>query len=76
MYSEAARVLQFKKICEETPDNMVQLLGELMNQSHNEESSPVESRASFVPEHSSPIQDGQVVPESGKKLTDLRSFFV
>ncbi|XP_045018093.1 N-acetylgalactosamine kinase [Bubalus bubalis] len=34
VYSEAARVLQFKKICEETPDNMVQLLGELMNQSH------------------------------------------
>lgn len=37
---------------------------QLMNQSHNEESSPVESRASFVPEHSSPIQDGQIVPES------------
>lgn len=34
MYSEAARVLQFKKICEEAPDDMVQLLGELMNQSH------------------------------------------
>ncbi|XP_058397524.1 N-acetylgalactosamine kinase isoform X4 [Diceros bicornis minor] len=34
VYSEAARVLQFKKICEEAPDNMVQLLGELMNQSH------------------------------------------
>ena len=49
---------------------------QLMNQSHNEESSPVESRASLVPEHSSPIQDGQVVPESGKKLTDLQSLFV
>ncbi|KAM6201219.1 N-acetylgalactosamine kinase isoform 1-T1 [Rhynchocyon petersi] len=34
VYSEAARVLQFKKICEEAPANMVQLLGELMNQSH------------------------------------------
>ncbi|XP_006168840.1 N-acetylgalactosamine kinase isoform X3 [Tupaia chinensis] len=34
VYSEAARVLQFKKICEESPDNMVQLLGDLMNQSH------------------------------------------
>nr|XP_012618974.1 N-acetylgalactosamine kinase isoform X6 [Microcebus murinus] len=34
VFSEAARVLQFKKICEEAPDNMVQLLGELMNQSH------------------------------------------
>ncbi|XP_071464337.1 N-acetylgalactosamine kinase isoform X2 [Marmota flaviventris] len=34
VYSEAARVLQFKKICEEAPDNIVQLLGELMNQSH------------------------------------------
>ncbi|XP_062947143.1 N-acetylgalactosamine kinase isoform X3 [Cynocephalus volans] len=34
VYSEAARVLQFKKICEEAPDNTIQLLGELMNQSH------------------------------------------
>ncbi|XP_012861786.1 N-acetylgalactosamine kinase [Echinops telfairi] len=34
VYSEAARVLQFKKICEEAPANIVQLLGELMNQSH------------------------------------------
>nr|XP_020016140.1 N-acetylgalactosamine kinase-like [Castor canadensis] len=34
VYSEAARVFQFKKICEEAPDNTVQLLGELMNQSH------------------------------------------
>ncbi|XP_049637413.1 N-acetylgalactosamine kinase [Suncus etruscus] len=34
VYSEAARVLQFKKICEEAPENTVQLLGELMNQSH------------------------------------------
>lgn len=34
VYSEAARVLRFKQICEEAPDNVVQLLGELMNQSH------------------------------------------
>ncbi|XP_045384740.1 N-acetylgalactosamine kinase isoform X2 [Lemur catta] len=34
VFSEAARVLQFKKICEDAPDNMVQLLGDLMNQSH------------------------------------------
>ncbi|XP_073067882.1 N-acetylgalactosamine kinase isoform X2 [Manis javanica] len=34
VYSEAARVLQFKKMCEEAPDDMVPLLGELMNQSH------------------------------------------
>ncbi|XP_066492307.1 N-acetylgalactosamine kinase [Tiliqua scincoides] len=34
VYSEAARVLEFKKICEEAPDNAVQLLGDLMNQSH------------------------------------------
>ncbi|XP_004396594.1 PREDICTED: N-acetylgalactosamine kinase isoform X4 [Odobenus rosmarus divergens] len=34
VYSEATRVLRFKKICEEAPDNTVQLLGELMNQSH------------------------------------------
>ncbi|XP_066244428.1 N-acetylgalactosamine kinase isoform X3 [Saccopteryx leptura] len=34
VYSEAARVLRFKKTCEEAPDNVVQLLGELMNQSH------------------------------------------
>ncbi|KAM5336898.1 N-acetylgalactosamine kinase isoform 1-T1 [Glossophaga mutica] len=34
VFSEAARVLQFKKICEEAPDNTVELLGELMNQSH------------------------------------------
>ncbi|XP_062998864.1 N-acetylgalactosamine kinase [Elgaria multicarinata webbii] len=34
VYSEAARVLQFKKICTEAPDDAVQLLGDLMNQSH------------------------------------------
>ncbi|XP_031227626.1 N-acetylgalactosamine kinase isoform X4 [Mastomys coucha] len=34
VYSEAARVLQFKQVCEEAPDNTVELLGELMNQSH------------------------------------------
>lgn len=34
VYSEAARVLQFKQVCEDAPDNAVQLLGELMNQSH------------------------------------------
>ncbi|KAB0393798.1 hypothetical protein E2I00_007381, partial [Balaenoptera physalus] len=40
---------------------------QLMNQSQNEESSslaPVETRASLVPEHSSPIRDCQVVQES------------
>ncbi|XP_068831629.1 centrosomal protein of 97 kDa isoform X3 [Capricornis sumatraensis] len=46
---------------------------QLMNQSHNEESSPVESRASFVPEHSSPIQDGQVVPESESTFMPVAS---
>ena len=49
-----------------------------MNQSQNEELSPlapVETRASLVPEHSSPVQDCQVVQESGKELTDLWSFF-
>ena len=47
---------------------------QLMNQSQNEELSPlapVETRASLVPEHSSPVQDCQVVQESGKELTDL-----
>lgn len=34
MYSEAARVLEFKKICNEAPANAIQLLGELMNQSY------------------------------------------
>ncbi|XP_016065612.1 PREDICTED: N-acetylgalactosamine kinase isoform X1 [Miniopterus natalensis] len=34
VFSEAARVLQFKKVCEEAPGDTVQLLGELMNQSH------------------------------------------
>ncbi|XP_019359711.1 PREDICTED: N-acetylgalactosamine kinase isoform X2 [Gavialis gangeticus] len=34
VYSEAARVLEFKKICSEAPANAIQLLGELMNQSH------------------------------------------
>uniref|UniRef100_A0A5F8GWY4 Galactokinase 2 n=1 Tax=Monodelphis domestica TaxID=13616 RepID=A0A5F8GWY4_MONDO len=34
VFSEAARVLQFKKICEEAPANSIQLLGDLMNQSH------------------------------------------
>ncbi|XP_077173361.1 N-acetylgalactosamine kinase isoform X1 [Paroedura picta] len=34
VYSEAARVLEFKKICEEAPVDAVQLLGALMNQSH------------------------------------------
>lgn len=34
VYSEAARVMEFKKICQEAPDNTVQLLGDLMNQSH------------------------------------------
>ncbi|XP_074090815.1 N-acetylgalactosamine kinase isoform X2 [Macrotis lagotis] len=34
VFSEAARVLKFKKICEEAPANAIQLLGDLMNQSH------------------------------------------
>uniref|UniRef100_A0ACB8E5J2 N-acetylgalactosamine kinase n=2 Tax=Sphaerodactylus townsendi TaxID=933632 RepID=A0ACB8E5J2_9SAUR len=34
VYSEAARVLEFKKICEEAPVGAVRLLGDLMNQSH------------------------------------------
>ncbi|XP_053129019.1 N-acetylgalactosamine kinase isoform X2 [Hemicordylus capensis] len=34
VYSEAARVLEFKRICQEAPDDSVQLLGDLMNQSH------------------------------------------
>ncbi|XP_005998374.1 N-acetylgalactosamine kinase [Latimeria chalumnae] len=34
VYNEAARVLQFKKVCNEAPANAIQLLGELMNQSH------------------------------------------
>ncbi|XP_056428204.1 N-acetylgalactosamine kinase isoform X3 [Hyla sarda] len=34
VYSEAARVLAFKKVCDEAPANAVQLLGDLMNQSH------------------------------------------
>uniref|UniRef100_A0A8C9EL45 Galactokinase 2 n=1 Tax=Pavo cristatus TaxID=9049 RepID=A0A8C9EL45_PAVCR len=34
VYSEAARVLEFKKICSEAPDNAIQLLGALMNQSY------------------------------------------
>ncbi|XP_025916407.1 N-acetylgalactosamine kinase isoform X2 [Apteryx rowi] len=34
VYGEAARVLEFKKICNEAPANAIQLLGELMNQSY------------------------------------------
>ncbi|XP_040269954.1 N-acetylgalactosamine kinase [Bufo bufo] len=34
VYSEAARVLAFKNVCDEAPANAVQLLGDLMNQSH------------------------------------------
>nr|XP_056721894.1 N-acetylgalactosamine kinase [Euleptes europaea] len=34
VYSEAARVLEFKKICTEAPADAIQLLGGLMNQSH------------------------------------------
>ncbi|KAG2470726.1 GALK2 kinase, partial [Polypterus senegalus] len=34
VYGEAERVLRFKDICAEAPDEAVQLLGELMNQSH------------------------------------------
>ena len=45
-----------------------------MNQSQSEELAPlapVETKAPLVPEHSSPVQDGQIVQESGMKLTDL-----
>ncbi|XP_075998003.1 N-acetylgalactosamine kinase [Genypterus blacodes] len=34
VYGEAARVLQFKSVCDSTPAESVQLLGDLMNQSH------------------------------------------
>ncbi|XP_072134348.1 N-acetylgalactosamine kinase isoform X1 [Mobula birostris] len=34
VYSEARRVLEFKRVCDETPANALQLLGDLMNQSH------------------------------------------
>uniref|UniRef100_A0A4W3JZ60 N-acetylgalactosamine kinase n=1 Tax=Callorhinchus milii TaxID=7868 RepID=A0A4W3JZ60_CALMI len=34
VYSEAARVLKFKNICDHTPENAVQLVGKLMHQSH------------------------------------------
>lgn len=34
VYSEAARVLEFKSICDSEPAESIQLLGELMNQSH------------------------------------------
>ncbi|XP_054858677.1 N-acetylgalactosamine kinase [Eublepharis macularius] len=35
VYGEAARVLEFKKICDEAPADAVQLLGDLMNCSHS-----------------------------------------
>ncbi|CAH2274025.1 N-acetylgalactosamine kinase isoform X1 [Pelobates cultripes] len=35
VYSEAARVLAFKAVCDDPPANAVQLLGDLMNQSHS-----------------------------------------
>uniref|UniRef100_A0A8D0H3N0 N-acetylgalactosamine kinase n=1 Tax=Sphenodon punctatus TaxID=8508 RepID=A0A8D0H3N0_SPHPU len=34
VYSEAARVLEFRQICTEAPNNAIQRLGDLMNQSH------------------------------------------
>lgn len=34
VYSEAARVLQFKAVCDSAPADAVLQLGELMNQSH------------------------------------------
>lgn len=40
-----------------------------MNQSQNEDLfslADIETRASLVPEHSSPIQDCQIVQESGR----------
>ncbi|XP_006143644.2 centrosomal protein of 97 kDa [Tupaia chinensis] len=49
---------------------------QLMNQSQNEELSllaPVETRAPIVPEHSSPVQDGQIVQES-ELVTQVNSW--
>ncbi|XP_068672101.1 N-acetylgalactosamine kinase-like isoform X1 [Montipora foliosa] len=34
VYSEAARVLKFKTVCQERPANAIQVLGGLMNESH------------------------------------------
>lgn len=34
VYSEAARVMEFKKICMEAPEDALLLLGDLMNESH------------------------------------------
>ncbi|KAM3870697.1 N-acetylgalactosamine kinase [Diretmus argenteus] len=34
VYGEAARVLQFKSVCDSEPAESIQLLGDLMNQSH------------------------------------------
>lgn len=34
VYSEAARVIAFKAVCDDPPANAVQLLGDLMNRSH------------------------------------------
>ena len=34
VYGEAARVLRFKSVCDSEPTESVQLLGDLMNQSH------------------------------------------
>lgn len=34
VYSEAARVLEFKSVCDSEPAESIQLLGKLMNQSH------------------------------------------
>ncbi|XP_003419015.1 centrosomal protein of 97 kDa isoform X1 [Loxodonta africana] len=49
---------------------------QLMNQSQNEELSPlaaVETRSSLVPEHSSPVQDYQIVQES-EPITQVNSW--
>uniref|UniRef100_A0A8C4EMT7 Galactokinase 2 n=1 Tax=Dicentrarchus labrax TaxID=13489 RepID=A0A8C4EMT7_DICLA len=35
VYSEAARVLRFKSVCDSEPAGSIQLLGDLMNQSHS-----------------------------------------
>lgn len=34
VYGEAARVLQFKSVCDSAPSDSIRLLGDLMNQSH------------------------------------------
>ncbi|XP_073929129.1 centrosomal protein of 97 kDa isoform X3 [Castor canadensis] len=46
---------------------------QLMNQSHNEEFALLETRASLSPEHSSPVQDCQIVQESESTFMPVAS---